>query len=84
MCCLFNVSALQFQIATKMVQEWGERKDSDERLESTTKLLGSAANIFAHLRDFEDLTKAPTKDLSKETLDSLSALMLAQVQELLS
>ena len=79
---LFNVAALQSQIATKMIQEWDERKDGDERLEGITKLLVSAANIFGHLRDFEDLTEAPTKDLSKETLDSLSALMLAQVQEL--
>ena len=78
MCCLFNLAAFQSQVAAVQNQE------SDEGLKLAAKLLQSAAGIFAYLKAnvMGALQQEPTMDLNPDTLAALSALMLAEAQEI--
>jgi programmed cell death 6-interacting protein len=76
-CVLFNIAALQSSIAA------AQSIENDEGLKLAAKLLQLAAGIFNHLKGVVMLAvqQDPTPDLNPETLGALSALMLAQAQE---
>ncbi|XP_078334645.1 programmed cell death 6-interacting protein-like isoform X3 [Crassostrea virginica] len=76
-CMLFNIAALQSQIAEV------QNHDSDEGLKTSAKYFQLAAGIFGHLKDIvlSHVQQEPTPDLSPDTLNALSALMVAQAQE---
>lgn len=74
---LFNVGAVCSEIAGT------QQLDTDEGLKTAAKLYQQAAGIFAYIRD-NSLTATRndcTFDLYPETLSLLSAIMLAQAQE---
>ncbi|KAK2721753.1 hypothetical protein QYM36_003909 [Artemia franciscana] len=77
-CVLFNIGALQSQIAcTQSVH-------TDDGLKTASKLFQQSSGIFEHLKEL--FTEAlgqniPTPDIQQDTLAALSALMLAQGQE---
>ncbi|KAL7647253.1 UNVERIFIED_CONTAM: hypothetical protein RMT77_002511 [Armadillidium vulgare] len=79
-CVLFNIAALQSQVAG------AQSSDSDEALKLAAKLFQSASGIFNHLKTIvhASLQQDPTPDLQPETLTALSSLMLAQAQEVIS
>ncbi|XP_059160822.1 programmed cell death 6-interacting protein-like isoform X2 [Physella acuta] len=76
-CILFNIAALQSQIAA------AQNHDNNDGLKLTVKLFQQACGIFGHLKDIvlSHVQQDPTPDLSPDTLSALSALMLAQAQE---
>ncbi|CAG0921465.1 unnamed protein product [Notodromas monacha] len=84
-CVLFNMAALQSQIAS--VQNF----DHDESLKLAAKLFqqnrvksfGFSSGVLGHLKGIvlSCVNQEPTPDLNPETLHALSALMLAQAQE---
>ncbi|XP_012936236.1 programmed cell death 6-interacting protein [Aplysia californica] len=76
-CVLYNIAALQSQIAAI------QNHDNNEGLKLTVKLFQQACGIFGHLKDvvLSHVQQDPTPDLNPDTLSALSALMLAQAQE---
>ncbi|XP_046563648.1 LOW QUALITY PROTEIN: programmed cell death 6-interacting protein-like [Haliotis rubra] len=76
-CMLFNIAALQTQIASV------QNQDSDDGLKTCAKLFQQSSGIFAHMKDIvlSHVQQDPTPDLNPDTLGALSALMLAQAQE---
>ncbi|KAL3279081.1 hypothetical protein HHI36_016595 [Cryptolaemus montrouzieri] len=77
-CVLFNIAALQSAVAGNQSVE------SDEGLKLAVKLLQQSAGIFHHLKSTVMLSiqQDPTPDLNPDTLGAISALMLAQAQEI--
>ncbi|XP_012281249.1 programmed cell death 6-interacting protein isoform X2 [Orussus abietinus] len=77
-CVLFNIAALQSSVAAMQLLE------SDEGLKLAAKLFQQSAGIFNYLKGNVMLAiqQEPTPDMSPETLSALSALMLAQGQEI--
>ncbi|XP_011173497.2 programmed cell death 6-interacting protein isoform X1 [Solenopsis invicta] len=77
-CVLFNIAALQSSVAAT------QSLDSDEGLKLSAKLFQQSAGIFNHLKGnvMMAIQQEPTPDISPETLGALSALMLAQAQEI--
>uniref|UniRef100_A0A1B6KGS5 BRO1 domain-containing protein n=1 Tax=Graphocephala atropunctata TaxID=36148 RepID=A0A1B6KGS5_9HEMI len=75
---LFNIAALQSSVAA------AQSVDTDESLKLAAKLLQQSAGIFSHLKSnvMAALQQDPTPDLNPDTLAALSALMLAQAQEI--
>lgn len=78
MCVLFNIAALQSAVAAS------QSLDNDDGLKLAAKLFQQSAGIFNHLKGNVMLAiqQEPTPDMSPETLGALSALMLAQAQEI--
>ncbi|KAK7480996.1 hypothetical protein BaRGS_00027811 [Batillaria attramentaria] len=76
-CMLFNIAALQSQIAS--IQNF----ESDEGLKAAVKYFQQSCGILGHLKDIvlSHVQQEPTPDLNPDTLNSLSAVMLAQAQE---
>ncbi|BFZ22519.1 hypothetical protein BsWGS_25558 [Bradybaena similaris] len=76
-CVLFNIAALQSQIAS------AQNHENNEGLKLTVKLFQQACGIYGHLKDIvlSHVQQDPTPDLNPDTLSALSALMLAQAQE---
>ncbi|XP_067685634.1 programmed cell death 6-interacting protein-like isoform X2 [Haliotis asinina] len=76
-CMLFNIAALQTQIASV------QNQDSDDGLKTCAKLFQQSSGIYAHMKDIvlSHVQQDPTPDLNPDTLGALSALMLAQAQE---
>ena len=74
---LFNIAALQTQIAEV------QNHDSDEGLKTSAKYFQSASGIFGYLKDvvLSHIQQDPTPDMNPDTLNALSALMVAQAQE---
>lgn len=58
--------------------------ETDEGRKLAAKLLQQSAGIFSHLKTsvVSTIQQDPTPDLKPETLGALSALMLAQAQEI--
>ncbi|XP_025832314.1 programmed cell death 6-interacting protein [Agrilus planipennis] len=77
-CILFNIAALQSAVAAN------QGVDNDNGLKLAAKLLQQAAGIFNHLKSIVivAIQQDPTPDLNPDTLGALSALMLAQAQEI--
>ncbi|XP_076765982.1 programmed cell death 6-interacting protein-like protein AliX [Xylocopa sonorina] len=77
-CVLFNIAALQSSVAATQSLE------SDEGLKLAAKLFQQSAGIFNYLKAnvMMAIQQEPTPDISPETLGALSALMLAQAQEI--
>jgi len=77
-CVLFNYAALCTQIAES------QNLDSEEGLQKANKKLQVAAGIFTVLKDrvVAAIEQEPTPDLEPETLSVLTALCLAQAQEM--
>ncbi|XP_017877925.1 programmed cell death 6-interacting protein [Ceratina calcarata] len=77
-CVLFNIAALQSSVAATQSLE------SDEGLKLAAKLFQQSAGIFNYLKSnvMMAIQQEPTPDISPETLGALSALMLAQAQEI--
>ncbi|KYN03560.1 Programmed cell death 6-interacting protein [Cyphomyrmex costatus] len=77
-CVLFNIAALQSSVAAM------QSLDSDEGLKLSAKLFQQSAGIFNHLKGnvMMAIQQDPTPDISPETLGAVSALMLAQAQEI--
>ncbi|XP_076672846.1 programmed cell death 6-interacting protein-like protein AliX [Andrena cerasifolii] len=77
-CVLFNIAALQSSVAASQSLE------SDEGLKLAAKLFQQSAGIFNYLKGnvMMAIQQEPTPDISPETLGALSALMLAQAQEI--
>lgn len=77
-CVLFNIAALQSSVAA------AQSIESDEGLKLAAKLFQQSAGIFSHLKSNIMLTiqQEPTPDMSPETLEALSLVMLAQAQEI--
>ncbi|XP_062544866.1 programmed cell death 6-interacting protein isoform X2 [Armigeres subalbatus] len=77
-CILFNIAALQSAVASS------QGLDSDEGLKSAAKLFQQSAGIFNLLKvaAAAAIPQEPTIDLSMETLNALTSLMLAQAQEI--
>ncbi|KAG8037386.1 hypothetical protein G9C98_005596 [Cotesia typhae] len=78
LCVLFNIAALQSSVAAS------QSLDSDEGLKLAAKLFQQAAGIFNYLKGNVMLAiqQEPTPDMSPDTLSALSALMIAQAQEI--
>ncbi|KAI0233522.1 Programmed cell death 6-interacting protein [Lamellibrachia satsuma] len=76
-CVLFNTAALQSQIAES------QNLRSDDGLKLAAKLFQLSSGIFSHLKDsiLSNIRQEPTPDLQPDTLNTLSALMLAQAQD---
>lgn len=77
---MFNIAALQSSVgATQCL-------DSDEGLKTAAKLFQQSSGIFGHLKSAAPaaIPQEPTPDMSPETLNVLSCLMLAQAQEIFS
>uniref|UniRef100_T1JPL0 BRO1 domain-containing protein n=1 Tax=Strigamia maritima TaxID=126957 RepID=T1JPL0_STRMM len=76
-CILFNVAAMQSQIAAS------QNTETDEGLKLMAKLFQQASGIFNHLINIvtSSIQQEPTPDLSPDTLSALSSLMIAQAQE---
>ncbi|GLG92649.1 Programmed cell death 6-interacting protein [Gryllus bimaculatus] len=77
-CVLFNIAALQSAVASSQSVE------NDDSLKLAAKLFQQAAGVLNHLKGTVMLAiqQEPTPDLNPETLGALSALMLAQGQEI--
>ncbi|ESO86831.1 hypothetical protein LOTGIDRAFT_207048 [Lottia gigantea] len=76
-CMLFNIAALQSQIAAV------QNNDSDEGLKTAAKYFQQACGIYGHLKDvvMSHVQQDPTPDINPDTVSALSSLMLAQAQE---
>ncbi|XP_066953002.1 programmed cell death 6-interacting protein [Macrobrachium rosenbergii] len=79
-CVLFNIAALQSQVAA------AQSSDNDEALKLSTKLFQSAGGIFNHLKGIVhgSVQQEPTPDLQPDTLAALASLCLAQAQEVVT
>ncbi|KAJ1520851.1 hypothetical protein ONE63_003939 [Megalurothrips usitatus] len=77
-CVLFNIAALQSAVASS------QSLVSDEGLKLAAKLFQQSAGIFNYLKAHIMLAiqQDPTPDLNPDTLAALSAVMLAQAQEM--
>lgn len=77
-CVLFNIAALQSGVAASQSFE------TDLGLKLAAKLFQQSSGIFAHLKNtvISAIQVDPTPDLNPETLSVLSALLLAQAQEM--
>ncbi|XP_058789345.1 programmed cell death 6-interacting protein isoform X2 [Phymastichus coffea] len=77
-CVLFNIAALQSCVASSQSFE------NDDGLKLAAKLFQLAAGIFSYLKSniMLIIQQEPTPDMSPETLEALSLLMLAQAQEI--
>ena len=77
-CVLYNIAALQSAVAAS------QSLDNDDALKLAAKLFQQAAGIFTHLKAavVVAIHQEPTPDLNIDTLSALSALMLAQAQEI--
>jgi programmed cell death 6-interacting protein len=77
-CVLFNIAALQSSVAAIQSTE------SEDGLKLAAKMFQQAAGGFSDLeKNVKIAMHGPTPDLNPETLEALSALMLAQGQEIL-
>ncbi|KAI1894230.1 hypothetical protein AGOR_G00113680 [Albula goreensis] len=76
-CVLFNVGALASQIAAE------QNLDKDEGRKAAAKLYQLASGAFAHIKDtvLSSMSQEPTSDISPDTTNTLSLVMLAQAQE---
>lgn len=76
-CCLFNIAALQSQVASD------QNFDDDDGLKLAAKLFQMASGIFTHLKNnvMSSIQQDPTPDIQPDTLGALAALMIAQAQE---
>lgn len=76
-CLLFNIGALQSQIAAT------QNLNSDDGLKTAAKYFQASCGAFEMIKDkiFSVLHQIPTSDLSLESLTALMAIMLAQAQE---
>ena len=77
-CSLFNLAALQSQVAAS------QNFETDQGLRLAARLLQQAARILESLKGAASAIcrRVPTLDLQTETLAALSSLMLAQAQEM--
>ena len=77
-CVLFNIAALQSVIASS------QSLDNDESLKLAAKLFQQSAGILSYLKSnvMSIVQQELTPDMSPETLEALSSLMLAQAQEI--
>jgi len=77
-CVLFNIAAMSTMIAES------QNLDSEDGLQKANKKLQVAAGIFTALRDrvVGLMEQEPTPDLEPDCLSVLSALCLAQAQEM--
>ncbi|KAM9319406.1 LOW QUALITY PROTEIN: programmed cell death 6-interacting protein [Gastrophryne carolinensis] len=78
-CVLFNGGALASQIAAE------QNLDNDEALKAASRLYQLASGAFSHIKDtvLSALSREPTLDISPDTAGTLSAIMLAQAQEVI-
>jgi hypothetical protein len=79
---MFNIGALCSQLAAQQLSF----AENEESLKSSVRLLNQAAGAFQHLLD--EMTTLVTRgdctfDMYPETLSLLSAIMLAQAQEII-
>ncbi|XP_076063979.1 programmed cell death 6-interacting protein-like protein AliX [Oratosquilla oratoria] len=76
-CVLFNIAAMQSQVAA------AQSLDTDESQKLAAKLLQSAAGVFGELKMtvLSSVQQDPTPDLQPETLTALASVVLAQAQE---
>ncbi|KAK2160065.1 hypothetical protein LSH36_141g09036 [Paralvinella palmiformis] len=76
-CVLFNIGALQSQVADS------QNHSSDDGLKTSVKLFQQSSGIFSQLNEcvLACVQNDPTPDLHPDTLAALSALMLAQAQD---
>uniref|UniRef100_A0A2P2HW37 Programmed cell death 6-interacting protein-like n=1 Tax=Hirondellea gigas TaxID=1518452 RepID=A0A2P2HW37_9CRUS len=77
-CVMFNIAALQSQIAAV------QSPDSDEGLKLAAKLLQQASGELTALKGWvlSAVGSDPTADMQPDTLTALAAFMLAQAQEM--
>ncbi|XP_057660109.1 programmed cell death 6-interacting protein [Diorhabda carinulata] len=77
-CVLFNIAALQSNVAA------AQSVESDEGLKLAAKLLQQSSGILSYLKStvMLALQQDPTPDLNPDTLGALSQLMLAQAQQI--
>ncbi|XP_076336080.1 programmed cell death 6-interacting protein-like isoform X2 [Tachypleus tridentatus] len=78
-CILFNIAAMQSQIAASQ----GNEISNDEALKSAAKYFQQACGIFQHLKNtvMSSIQQELTPDIQPDTLGALQALMLAEAQE---
>ncbi|XP_013793109.1 programmed cell death 6-interacting protein-like [Limulus polyphemus] len=78
-CILFNIAAMQSQIAASQ----GNDLSNDDALKSAAKYFQQACGIFHYLKTtvLSSVQQEPTPDIQPDTLGALQALMLAQAQE---
>ncbi|XP_077599909.1 programmed cell death 6-interacting protein isoform X2 [Stigmatopora nigra] len=76
-CVLFNAAALASQIASE------QNLENDEGLKNAARYYQLASGAFGHIKDtvLSALNREPTMDIAPETAGTLSAIMLAQAQE---
>jgi len=76
-CILFNIAALQSQIAE------AQNHSSDDGLKLSAKLFQQSSGVLSHLKEIvlSCVHADPTPDLHPDTLNALGALMLAQAQD---
>lgn len=79
-CVLFNMAALQTQIAAN------QDLQTDDGLKLGAQMFQAAAGIFTQLRAsvITAIQRDPTPDLGQDSLAALAALCIAQAQELFS
>ncbi|XP_032218255.2 programmed cell death 6-interacting protein [Nematostella vectensis] len=77
LCLLFNIGALESQIAS------AQNLQTDDGLKLAAKMFQSASGCFNLLKDsvYAQLHQVPTPDMSVEMLNALGSIMLAQGQE---
>ncbi|XP_011505396.1 PREDICTED: programmed cell death 6-interacting protein [Ceratosolen solmsi marchali] len=78
MCVLYNIAALQSSVAATQSLE------TDEGLKLSAKLFQQSAGIFNYLKSnvMLNIHQELTPDMSPETLEALSVIMIAQAQEI--
>ncbi|XP_023235406.1 programmed cell death 6-interacting protein-like [Centruroides sculpturatus] len=78
-CILFNIAAMQSQLATSLCTD----SKNDTALKSAAKYYQLAGGIFNYLKNNVSacIQQEPTPDLQPDTLSALAAIMLAQAQE---
>lgn len=76
-CVLWNIGALASQLATE------QDLSNDAGLKGAARQFQLAAGVYDYLKDnvMSTIQQEPTPDMHPETLNALSALMLAQAQE---
>lgn len=76
LCVLFNIASLQSHLASEC-----RAADTDEELKNSAKYFQSAASIYDVLSKAKVEGCVLTQDMNPDVLSALSALMLAQAQE---